>query len=116
MVKEILIVDDEKEDLDALKKILEKEKYIVKTSKNGAEALDILRGNNFNLVIIDIRMPTFSGYDLLRLIRKRLNHNTKMIYCTIVPKQDVDLADIDGFIQKPFSPKTVLTEVKKVFT
>jgi CheY-like chemotaxis protein len=113
MAKEILIVDDEFDDLVTMKDILSGAGYVVKTATNGVQALDLLVGNGFDLVLLDIRMPTLSGYDLLRLLRERLNHKAKMIYISIVPKGDVDMDDADGFIQKPFSPEKLLAEVKK---
>ena len=114
MVKNILMVDDEFDDLETMKNILSGEGYAVKTATNGAQALDLLTGNGFDLVLLDIRMPTLSGYDLLRLLRERLNHKAKMIYISIVPKGDVDMDDADGFVQKPFSPKKLIAEVKKI--
>ena len=114
MTKEILIVDDVSDDRKVMKDILEKEGFKVETVEDGARALDILNGNGFDLILIDVKMPTLSRYDLLRLMRERLNHKVKMIYVSIVPEQDVDLSDIDGFIQKPFSPESLLVGVKKV--
>ena len=115
MVKKILVIDDEFDDLNSMKVVLEKEKFDVETATNGAHAIDLLRGHKFDMVLLDIRMPTLSGYDLLRILRERLNHKVKMIYVSIVPKQDVDMTDIDGFIQKPFSPKSLMEAVNKVF-
>ena len=115
MVKKILIVDDDLNDLETMKIVLEKEKYDIEVADNGADALDIIKKNKPDLILLDIKMPTLSGYDLLRLLRERLNHKVKMIYVSIVPKSDVDLSDIDGFIQKPFMPSGLIKEVKKVF-
>jgi CheY-like chemotaxis protein len=50
MAKEILIVDDEPEDLNTMKEILEKEGYSVSTASDGAQALDALTGNGFYLI------------------------------------------------------------------
>lgn len=114
MKKKLLIVDDESDILETMKNVLEKESYDVSTATNGAEALDSLLKSKPDLILIDIMMPTLSGYDLLRLLRERLNHKVKMIYVTVVPKQDVDLSDIDGFIQKPFSTKEFVKKIKEV--
>ena len=114
MKKKILVVDDTFDDLITMKKILEKEGYEVATATNGAQALDLLTEDGVNLILIDIKMPTLSGYDLLRLLRERLNHKSKMVYVSIVPKQDVDMEDIDGFLQKPFNPEDLIDTVKKV--
>ncbi|MCK5043745.1 response regulator [Candidatus Pacearchaeota archaeon] len=113
MVKKILVVDDIKEDLDTIKSILEKEGYEVVAVDNGADALDNLTSNGIGLLLIDIKMPTLSGYDLLRLAREKVNNNVPMIYITIVPQKEVDMDNIDGFIQKPFTLNTLISEVKK---
>lgn len=83
------------------------------TVTDGAQALDRLTENNFNLVLIDIKIPTLSGYDLLRLMREKLNHHTKMLYVSIVPEADVTMDNSDGFIQKLFSQETLLASVKE---
>ena len=114
MAKKILIIDDDLNDLETMKMILQKEKYYVKTADNGADALDFIIKDKPNLILIDIKMPTLSGYDLLRLLRERLNHKVKMVYITIVPRKEVDMEDIDGFVQKPFMPKNLTSEIKKV--
>jgi CheY-like chemotaxis protein len=112
MVK-ILVVDDDFEDLNTMKTILDKEGYEVIAATNGAKAFDALKSDGFNMILIDIKMPTLSGYDLLRLLREKLNHAAPMIYVSIVPRADVDMGDADGFIQKPFSPTAFLDTVKK---
>jgi CheY-like chemotaxis protein len=114
MAKKILIIDDDINDLETMKLILEKEKYFVETADNGADAIDKTMKDKPDAILIDIKMPTLSGYDLLRLLRERLNHKVKMIYVSIVPKSDVDLNDIDGFVQKPFMSAHLIKEVKKV--
>jgi CheY-like chemotaxis protein len=113
MSKKILVVDDEPEDLNTMKTILEEEGYKVSTASDGLEALKFLTGNGFDLILIDIKMPSLSGYDLLRLLREKLNHKVKMAYVSIVPEKEIDMTDIDGFIQKPFSPESFLEGVKK---
>ncbi len=113
MTKKILIVDDDQKELKTMQEILEKEGYETITAEDGAKALDSLTEDQLSLIIIDIKMPTLSGYDLLRLLREKLNQKTPMMYATIVPKKDVDLEEIDGFIQKPFSAEQFLEEVNK---
>lgn len=113
MKKRILVVDDEFSDLETMKKLLEKEDFEVVAVTNGAKAFDSLKGDGYSLILIDIKMPTLSGYDLLRLMREKVNHKVPMIFVSIVPKEDVDMTDADGFIQKPFSPKNFIDIVNK---
>ena len=112
MVKNILIVDDNLDDLQEMKKILEKEKHIVKIANNGIKALDYLLSEKFSVIIIDIKMPTLSGYDLLRLMKEKVNNKVKMVYASIVPKKEVNMEGVDGFVQKPFSKQTLLKAIK----
>ena len=114
MTKHVLIVDDEAADLETMKSILEKEGYEVSTATNGADALDHLTGDNVDLILIDIRMPTLSGYELLRLMREKINSKSKMVFVSIVPEKEVNMEGADGFIQKPFSPETFTAKVKEV--
>src|SRR3989344_5480710 len=100
MTKRVLVIDDDFEDLSTMKTLLEKEGYEVIAATNGAKAFDELKRDGYKLILIDILMPTLSGYDLLRLMREKLNHKVPMVYISIVPKQDVDMSDADGFIQK----------------
>lgn len=109
----ILIVDDELDDLETMEAVLEKEGYEAITATNGADALDLFIRDGCDLILIDIRMPELSGYELLRLLRSRSDHKAKMLYVSIVPKEEAVLDDIDGFIQKPFSPEILVAEVKK---
>jgi len=39
------------------------------------------------LILLDIKMPTLTGYDLLRLMREKVNHKCPMVYVSIVPKK-----------------------------
>jgi two-component system response regulator ResD len=110
----VLVVDDEFSDLQTMKSLLEKEGHEVIAVTNGARAFDSLKGDGFGLILLDIKMPTLTGYDLLRLMREKVNHKCPMVYVSIVPKEDVDMTDADGFIQKPFSPKVFIETVNKV--
>jgi CheY-like chemotaxis protein len=111
MVKNILIVDDNFEDLNLMKSVLTHEGYDVSGATNGAKAMDLL-DQKFDLILIDIQMPTLSGYDLMRLIREQLKRKSKIIYVSVIPKKQVDMNNIDGFVQKPFKTATFLKSIK----
>ncbi len=95
-----MIVDDDCDDLSTMKEVLGKEDYEIATARNGEEAFDLLTKKNYDLILIDIKMPTLTGYDLLRLMRKRIDHNAKMLYISIVPKSDVDMKDMRKLKEK----------------
>lgn len=115
MAKKILIVDDEFEICESIRGILRKQGYKTKIAINGAQALDYIeKGEKFDLITLDIMMPTLSGYDLLRLLREKIDHKSKIVYVTIIQKREVDMSNIDGFVQKPFDTGTFSSEVKRV--
>ena len=71
--KKILVVDDEPEILKFIEKALTKNGYFVKTTTNPFEAVKILRSaqnDNFDVAIIDLRMPEIDGVKLLEIIKK----------------------------------------------
>jgi len=70
---EILVVDDAQAILAMMQAFLEEEGYKVKTSLSAPEALSFLERQDFDLVIMDIRMPKMSGLDALAQIKKKNN-------------------------------------------
>ncbi|MBT3404797.1 response regulator [archaeon] len=111
-MKKILIVDDDQKDSDSMKSILEAKGYEVLVENNGAEAIDAIDESKFDLIFIDIKMPTLSGYDLLRLLREKVDGTSKMVYVSIIPKNEVNMDAVDGFIQKPFSQETLIQKTE----
>lgn len=110
----VLVIDDDFNDLETMKTLLEKEGFEVTVTTNGSDARGLLTSNRYDLILINIRMPTLSGYELLTMVKETLNNNPKIIYVSIVPEQEVILEDADGFIQKPFSPETFIARIKRV--
>ncbi|MFF2155241.1 ATP-binding protein [Paenibacillus chitinolyticus] len=67
----ILVVDDDPVNLTVLRNLLASEGYRVETAASGREALSLLDGTGWDLVISDVMMPLMSGYELTRIIRGR---------------------------------------------
>ena len=112
-MKQILLVDDDRSDLDHMTSILKKDGFEVTSVDNGVLAYDLLEKKSFDLILIDVKMPSLSGYDFLRLCRAKINHDCPMVFVSVVKKAEVDLKEIDGFIQKPFSDEKFLSVVHK---
>jgi len=71
MIKDkILVIDDEAGIRSSLKGILEDEGYVVKTTDSGEKGLDVLKRENFDLILLDIWLPQMSGLDVLEKIKK----------------------------------------------
>ncbi|SMO65660.1 response regulator transcription factor [Melghirimyces algeriensis] len=111
---QILIVDDEKEIRDLLKKYLERELYTVDVAVNGEEALHLFDKKPYNLLILDLMMPKVDGIEVCRRIRKESNVPILML---TAKDQEVDKVlglgiGADDYITKPFSINEVIARIK----
>ena len=68
----ILVVDDNKEIVDSLGKLLELEGYQIVTAYDGMEALEKLEKNHIDLILLDVMMPRLNGLSALYLSRTHL--------------------------------------------
>ncbi len=74
-MSKILVVDDEREIVDILEKFLTKRGYNVIKAYGGEEGLEkILSGENFDLIILDMKMPRLSGAEVLEKIHEENKH------------------------------------------
>ena len=90
---EILIVDDERAIRAALKALLESEGYVVRTARNGAEAVARFREVRPDLVLLDVMMPAENGFSVCRRIRQ-LDPAVPIAFLTA---KDDDAAELRGF-------------------
>ena len=109
----ILICDDEKDIVNALKIYLNNPDYHLFDAYNGKQALDILKQNEIDLVLLDIMMPVKDGIETLAEIRKE--YNMPVILLTAKSEdQDIVLGlnvGADDYITKPFNPLEVSARV-----
>ena len=66
---DILIVDDEKPICDLIDLNLSSAGYHCKAVQNGLEAIDLIEGEKFDLILLDIMLPGVDGYDIMEYIR-----------------------------------------------
>ncbi len=103
----VLIVDDDKDNLYLLETVLKGQGYRVSSATNGAEALERLRAEEFDMIISDILMPVLDGFQLCRICKtdKKLKKIPFVFYtATYVNQKDEELAlalGADRFIRKP---------------
>lgn len=117
-MKKILVIDDEPIVRASCEKILMPEGYEVIMAKNGEEGLEILEKGDFKLVLLDLKMPGIDGVDVLKLIRSKWP-TTKVIiltgYSTIETAISTLRLGAFNFIEKPFTPDTLLSSVREAF-
>tara|TARA_B100000768_G_scaffold62801_1_gene60841 strand:- start:260 stop:1435 length:1176 start_codon:yes stop_codon:yes gene_type:complete len=114
-LKKILIIDDERSIRATLKEILEFEKYIVETAKDGIEGYKMAEKKNFDLIFCDIKMPKIDGIETLKKI---VENNILSPVVMISGHGDIETAvqtlKIGAFdyIEKPLDLNRVLKCVK----
>lgn len=118
-MKKILIVDDEPNIVMTLEYTFKKSNYDVFIARDGQEALDILKNNFPDLIILDIMMPMVDGFATLEQIRKDANlKHTKVMFLSAKNKEsDVEKGlalGADAYLTKPFSIKKVVEQVEAI--
>lgn len=116
MAEKILIVDDEKPIVDSIKYTLYKEGYDVVVSYDGEDALEKVKKENPDLIILDIMLPKLSGLEVCRIIRR--TSNVPIIMLT-AKGEDMDKViglelGADDYVPKPFSMRELVARIKAV--
>ncbi|TFG90021.1 MAG: response regulator [Candidatus Atribacteria bacterium] len=114
----VLIVDDEKPVLEMLDHFLSEKGYKTFAAESGAEALDLLSGNAFDVVLIDLKLPDFDGLSLIEKINTK-NLDTKCILMTGFATLDssIEALRLNAFdyIQKPLDLVKLAEVVEAAF-
>ncbi len=118
-MKKILIVDDEPNIVMTLEYTFKKSNYEVFIARDGQEALDILKTNFPDVIILDIMMPMVDGFATLEQIRKDDNlQHTKVMFLSAKNKEsDIEKGmalGADAYMTKPFSIKKVVEKVEEL--
>lgn len=118
-MKKILIVDDEPNIVMTLEYTFKKSNYEVFIARDGQEALDILKTNFPDIIILDIMMPMVDGFATLEQIRKDENlQHTKVMFLSAKNKEsDIEKGlalGADAYMTKPFSIKKVVEKVEEL--
>lgn len=110
----ILICDDERDIVSALKIYLSNDEYELYEAYNGIEALDIIDNNEIHLILLDIMMPEMDGIQVLMKMRE--TKNIPVIFLS-AKSEDTDKIlglnlGADDYVTKPFNPVELLARVK----
>ena len=113
---QILVVDDEKRMVRFIRLNLEQDGFKVISAFNGTEALEQVRKNLPDLVLLDVMMPDMDGFEVLRKIRQA--STVPVIMLTAKGEEEDRIRGLalgaDDYITKPFSPREMVSRVKAV--
>ena len=103
----VLVVDDEKTVCNSCRKILTQAGYNVDVALSGEEALNKVKGNGFDVVITDWKMPEIDGIEVAKRIKKE-NPNIAVIMITGYPSVETSIkairSGVSDYVPKPFTP------------
>ncbi|OGV60980.1 MAG: hypothetical protein A2283_10030 [Lentisphaerae bacterium RIFOXYA12_FULL_48_11] len=113
----ILVVDDEKGFTEVISDSLKTEHFEVDCASSGTEALDLLKGEKYHLVILDIMMPKVDGIQVLKTMRKN-NDTTPVIFLTAKAEEEDKIKGLgigaDDYVTKPFSMKELTARIRTI--
>lgn len=117
-VKKVIVIDDEPFILMMIEDKLKKAKIDVRTLRESRNALEIIKKEKPNLVILDWMMPELSGIDLCKQIKSDPELSDIPIFMLTAKGQDSDeqlglQCGVLRYITKPFSPKSLLEMVQE---
>lgn len=120
-MKKILIVDDEQDIRELLKKRLEQNKYSAITASGGEEALNISKAERPDLVLLDIAMPGLDGYQTCERLRKeRVTKDIPVLFLTAKDLKPEGIlgryADLGNcaYLPKPAKFSELLAKIKEI--
>ena len=117
----ILVVDDVKQNVKLLRVILTASEYDVVEAYDGEEALEKVKTENPDLILLDIMMPKLTGYEVCEKLRSdEKTSNLPIVLITSLREMDDRIKGIeagaDNFISKPFNKAELLARVKALIS
>ena len=119
MSKRVLVVDDEPNIVMSLEFLMRRAGFEVAVARNGREALDAIDGTPPDLLLLDVMMPEFDGYEVCERIRARPEWSgTKIVMLTArgreVERERGLALGADAYVTKPFSTRDLVEQVKRM--
>jgi DNA-binding response OmpR family regulator len=119
MKKSILVIDDEQDILDLVSYNLQKEGFSVSTSKNGEEALTLVRKESYDLIILDLMLTGIQGMEFCKILKETEETASIPIIMLTAKSEEFDKVlgleiGADDYMTKPFSPRELTARVKAV--
>ena len=117
MAKKVLVVDDEKLIVKGIKFSLEQDGYEVDCAYDGEEALELVKQNEYDVMLLDVMLPKLTGFEVLQMIRE-----FSMLPVIMLTAKGDDMDKIlgleygaDDYITKPFNILEVKARIKAIF-
>ncbi|GAA0452837.1 DNA-binding response regulator [Actinoplanes capillaceus] len=112
----VLVVEDDRELREVVRRYLERAGYTVHTTGSGAEALSLLDGGGADLVVLDLGLPDVDGLEVLAAARQQREVPVVVLTARSQVEDRIDglRRGADDYVTKPFSPTELVLRVKAV--
>src|SRR5260221_1062287 len=113
----LLVVDDNEMNRDMLSRRLKREGYTVLVAEDGQQALDLIKSQKFDLILLDIMMPGLSGFDMLPMIRETHSLADLPIIMATAKDESVDIVEglklgANDYVTKPIDFPVLLARLQ----
>ncbi len=120
--KRIICIEDDQEMIELIRLILSRHHYEVIGASGGIEGLQLLQQETPDLVLLDLMMPDMDGWDVYHQMKADPKLRDIPVIVVTAKAQHIDrvlgmqIAKVDAYITKPFSPQELLASVDKLLT
>jgi DNA-binding response OmpR family regulator len=116
--RSILVVEDDPKTVEIIRLRLESDGFRVSSANDGQTALDRIRGESPDLVVLDLMLPRIEGLDLCHIVRTELGSVVPIIMLSARSTEDDKLTGLelgaDDYLTKPFSPRELSARISAV--
>jgi DNA-binding response OmpR family regulator len=119
MSKRVLIVDDEPNIVISLEFLMKREGFEVSVAHDGAEALESIRAERPDLVVLDVMMPKLNGFEVCQAVRADPERAATLIVMLTAKGREAEMnkglsLGADAYIAKPFSTRDLVARIKSL--
>ncbi|MBO8176223.1 MAG: response regulator transcription factor [Bacillus sp. (in: Bacteria)] len=115
----VLIVDDEDQMRELIKTFLNREGYTCLEAKDGMEALNLVKHEHPDMLIVDVMMPYLDGFSLVKEMRNYFHLDIPVIFLTAKGDDEDKVKGLklggDDYMVKPFNPAELLARMEVIF-
>jgi len=119
MAKRILVVEDELKQQAVIRKRLESGGYLTFGAADGVEGLELAKSEKPDLIVLDLKLPRKSGYEICRELKRDPEYRQIPILMLTAMDQETDVGrgkalGADCYVRKPFDGKLLLAQVAEL--
>mgnify|MGYP003798506157 CR=1 FL=1 len=117
--KKVMVIDDNKDNRDIICQMIEDFVEVIEVS-GGEKAFELLIDKKIkvDLILLDLLLPNFDGYEIIKILKEKLNEIPPIYALTALPlnkeKTNIENAGFDGVITKPFSYTDFVKQIKNI--